>query len=58
MPNAEKVQSATGGTVEIAYVDQCYTGEDAAHQYDQAGIKLTVIKHNEAKRGFVLLPRR
>jgi transposase len=31
---AEKVQEATGGTVEIAYVDQGYTGEDAADQAD------------------------
>jgi transposase len=55
---AEKVQEVTGGTVEIAYVDQGYTGEDAAEQADQAGIKPTVVKHKEAKRGFVLLPRR
>jgi transposase len=55
---AAKVQESTGGTVEIAYVDQGYTGEDAAQQADQAGIKLTVVKHKEAKRGFVLLPRR
>jgi transposase len=52
---AEKVQEATGGTVEIAFVDQGYTGEDAAQQ---VGIQLTVVKHKEAQRGFVLLPRR
>jgi transposase len=55
---AEKVQEVTGGTVEIAYVDQGYTGDDPAQDADQAGIKLTVVKHKEAKRGFVLLPRR
>ncbi len=55
---ADKVQEVTGRTVEIAYVDQGYTGKDAAHQAEQAGIKLTVVKHKEAKRGFVLLPRR
>ncbi len=55
---AAKVQEVTGGTVEIAYVDQGYTGEDAAFQAEQAGIRLTVVKHTEAKRGFVLLPRR
>jgi transposase len=54
----KKVQEVTGGTVEIAYVDQGYTGEDAAQEATQAGIKLTVVKHKEAKRGFVLLPRR
>ena len=54
---AEKVQEVTGSTVEIAYVDQGYTGDDAAQQAEHAGIKLTVVKHKEAKRGFVLLPR-
>jgi transposase len=55
---AAKVQEVTDGTVEIAYVDQGYTGEDAARDAEEAGIKLTVVKHKEAKRGFVLLPRR
>jgi transposase len=55
---AKKVQEVTGGTVEIAYVDQGYTGKDAAQQAEQEGIKLTVVKHSQAKRGFVLLPRR
>jgi transposase len=55
---ARKVQEVTGGKVEIAYVDQGYTGEDAAQQAKQEGIKLTVVKHSQAKRGFVLLPRR
>jgi transposase len=55
---AQKVQEVTGGTVEIAYVDQGYTGEDAAQQAEQEGIELQVVKHGEAKRGFVLLPRR
>jgi len=55
---AENVQEVTGSTVELAYVDQGYTGEDAADQAEQAGIELTVVKHKEARRGFVLLPRR
>ena len=55
---AKKVQEGTGGTVEIAFVDQGYTGDDAARQAEQEGIKLEVVKHKEAKRGFVLLPRR
>jgi len=54
----KKVQEVTGGTVEVAYVDQGYTGEDAAKQAEQEGIELIVVKHTEAKRGFVLLPRR
>ena len=55
---AAKVQDVTGGTVEVAFVDQGYTGEDAADQAKAKGIKLEVVKHTEAKKGFVLLPRR
>lgn len=55
---AEQVQEVTRGTVAIAFVDQGYTGEDAAEQAEQAGIKLTVAQHTQAKRGFILLPRR
>ncbi len=55
---AKGVQAVTGGTVEIAFVDQGYTGADAAEQAEAEGIKLEVVKHTEAKRGFVLLPRR
>jgi transposase len=55
---AAKVQEVTGGTVEIAFVDQGYTGENAAQQASDHGIQLAVVKHTEAKKGFVLLPRR
>lgn len=55
---AEKVQEAVGGTVEVAFVDQGYTGEKAAVQAAGQGIRLEVVKHTEAKKGFVLLPRR
>ena len=55
---AQEVQELTGKSVEVAYVDQGYTGE-TAHQAAQAhGMQLEVVKHTEAKRGFVLLPRR
>jgi transposase len=55
---AQAVQEATGENVEIAYVDQGYTGEQPAADAAQHGIRLEVVKHHEAKRGFVLLPRR
>jgi transposase len=55
---AERVQAETGETVEIAYVDQGYTGENAANAAAEHGIQLEVVKLPEAKRGFVLLPRR
>ena len=55
---AEEVQQITGDHVELAYVDQGYTGEAAADAAQKHGIQLEVVKHTQAKRGFVLLPRR
>ncbi len=55
---AEEVQAITGESVELAFVDQGYTGQDAAEAAAEHGIRLEVVKHTEAKRGFVLLPRR
>ena len=55
---AEKVQEVTGNSVEIAFVDQGYAGENAEQAAKQAGIELIVVKLPEAKKGFVLLPRR
>lgn len=55
---AQEVQQLTGSHVEIAYVDQGYTGEAAAQAAEEQGIKLCVVKLEEAKRGFVLLPKR
>jgi hypothetical protein len=47
----------TGDTVELAYVDQGYTGAAAAEAAAHHGIQLEVVKHPMAKRGFVLLLR-
>lgn len=55
---AEKVQEATGETVELAFVDQGYTGKAAATQAEEYGMRLEVVKLAETKKGFVLLPRR
>jgi transposase len=55
---AERVQEATSGTVEVAFVDQGYTGEQPAADAQAHGIRLEVVKLPTAKRGFVLLPRR
>ena len=55
---AEAVQKVTGEHVEVAFVDQGYTGADAADAAEEHGIRLDVVKLPEAKRGFVLLPRR
>jgi transposase len=55
---AAQVQAVTGENVELAYVAQGYTGETAAEEAAAYGIKLEVVKLEEAKKGFVLLPRR
>jgi transposase len=55
---AADVQIVTGERVEVAYVDQGYTGEQAEDDAAEHGIQLEVVKLAEAKRGFVLLPRR
>ncbi len=55
---SEELQEATGESVAIAYVDQGYTGENAAEAASKHGIELFVVKLEEAKRGFVLLPKR
>src|SRR5437763_15841962 len=55
---AARVQEVTGDTVEIAFVDQGYTGPETAADAATHGIHLEVVKLPEAKRGFVLLPRR
>ena len=52
------VQEATDENVEVAFVDQGYTGEEPAEQAAGQGIRLVVVKLEEAKKGFVLLPRR
>jgi len=54
----KEVQEATGQNVEVAYVDQGYTGETPKQDAAQQGVHLLVVKLEEAKRGFVLLPRR
>ena len=55
---SEQVQTVTGEHVEVAFVDQGYTGTDAAEAAAAHGLRLEVVKLAEAKRGFVLLPKR
>jgi len=55
---AQAVQAVVEQPVHLAFVDQGYTGELPAEAAAQEGIHLQVIKHHQAKRGFVLLPRR
>ena len=47
----EEIERASGENVELAYVDQGYTGERASGFAAEHGIRLEVVKHEEAKRG-------
>ena len=55
---AAAIQETTGEKVQVAFVDQGYTGREPAAAAAEHGIRLEVIKLEEARRGFVLLPRR
>jgi transposase len=55
---ARKVQEVTGGSVEVAWVDQGYTGKEPEAAAGAHGIRLEVVRLPAAKKGFVLLPRR
>jgi len=55
---AQQVQEVTDQSVEVGFVDQGYTGEQASEDAAEHGIRLEVVKLPEAKKGFVLLPRR
>jgi transposase len=55
---SKALQEATGQTVQMAFVDQGYTGQTAADDAAAHGVRLEVVKLAEARKGFVLLPRR
>lgn len=55
---AQAIQATTGQAVTLAFVDQGYTGEQPVAEAAKHGMRLEVVKHHEAKHGFVLLPRR
>ena len=55
---AAAVQEVTGRHVKLAYVDAGYTGKNAEAQASEHDIALHVVKLAEAKKGFVLLPKR
>ena len=55
---AAQVQQVTGENVQLAYVDQGYTGDAPAQAAAQHGMQLEVVQLSEAKKGFVLLPKR
>ena len=52
------VQEVTADRVEVAYVDRGYTGAEPAAEAAQRGVELVVVRLPQARRGFVLLPKR
>lgn len=52
------VQVVTGQNIDVAFVDQGYTGDAVAANATRVGVKLIVVKRPEAAKGFILLPRR
>ena len=52
------MQEAAGETVKLAWADQGYTGEQARQDAQASEIDLQIVKLPEARKGFVLLPRR
>jgi transposase len=55
---AQQVQDVTEQHVQVAFVDQGYTGAKPAQAAAEQGIQLIVVKLPDIKKGFVLLPRR
>ena len=55
---AAAVQEAADDSVTFVYADQGYTGDKASIAARDQGIHLQVVRLPEAKRGFVLLPKR
>jgi transposase len=55
---ARQVQEITGDNVQVMFVDQGYTDDVPKQAAAVEGIDLQVVKLPEAKKGFVLLPRR
>jgi len=55
---AQQTQEVTQQSVQVAFVDQGYTGDTPQQAAAQAAIQLLVVKLPDAKRGFILLPCR
>jgi transposase len=55
---AKQVQAVTDHQIELAFVDQGYTGDQPAAAAQDNGIRLEVVKLPEARKGFILRPRR
>ena len=57
-PPPPALDQVTGQTVEVSFVDQGYTGEEAECAAAVPNIDLQIMKKPEEETGFVLLPTR
>jgi len=55
---SRQVQKVSSQTVRLACADQGYAGAEPPQTAGDDGIDLQIIKSPEARKGFVLLPRR
>ncbi len=44
--------------MEVAFVDQAYTGEQPTQDAQEQGMRLAGVKRPDGNKGFLLLPRR
>ena len=51
-------QEITDGMIEVAIPDQRYTNAQTLEGTYKSNVELVVVKHRDASRGFVLLPKR
>lgn len=54
----DAVQEVTGQSVQVAFVDAGYSGQEPVKEAEQYDVRLEVVKSPTATRGFVLLPKR
>lgn len=52
---AQQVQGVTGSMMQVAFVDQGYSGEQGAADAASQGIRLELVKLPDAKHGFFRL---
>ncbi|GEN63065.1 hypothetical protein AOE01nite_12890 [Acetobacter oeni] len=57
-PLAEAIRQATDRSVELAWADQDYIGAKVVKAAEELDIIPEIVRHPQARHGFVLLPRR
>ncbi len=58
VPWRTRYRRRPGTTVELAWVDQGDAGDEPTEEAQTRGLELAVVRLPQAKKGFILLPRR